>query len=188
MRTRPWGQKESESVSRSVASSSLRPHGPSRLLCPLGVLRARILGWVAIPFSRGILPTQGSEPVFRLAGRFFPRGQWDHPELTATSELAALPRRAPGAGPAAPSARRGANHRVRRRGVGRGGGGTLCPRGFPAAPPLFRPRPRVAHGAPRGLRGHGTGKASPPPGRAGVVAAHLRVSAARRRALRRCVG
>ena len=27
-----------------------------------GILQARILGWGAFPFSRGILPTQGSNP------------------------------------------------------------------------------------------------------------------------------
>ena len=27
-----------------------------------GILQARILEWVAIPFSRGIFPTQGSNP------------------------------------------------------------------------------------------------------------------------------
>ena len=28
-----------------------------------GILQARILEWVAAPFSRGIFPTQGSNPV-----------------------------------------------------------------------------------------------------------------------------
>ena len=41
------------SESRSVVSDSLRPHG---------ILQARILEWVAFPFSRGIFPTQGSNP------------------------------------------------------------------------------------------------------------------------------
>ena len=38
----------------SVVFNSLRPHGllPARLLCPW-ILQARILEWVAIPFSRG---------------------------------------------------------------------------------------------------------------------------------------
>jgi len=27
-----------------------------------GILQARILEWVAVPFSRGIFPTQGSNP------------------------------------------------------------------------------------------------------------------------------
>jgi len=28
----------------------------------LGILQARILGWMAIPFSRGVFPTQGLNP------------------------------------------------------------------------------------------------------------------------------
>ena len=39
----------SESESRSVVSDSLRPHG----LSVHGILQARILDWVAYPFSRG---------------------------------------------------------------------------------------------------------------------------------------
>ena len=46
---------------------------------PHGILQARILQWVAISYSRGIFPTQGSNPcllcllhiLHRLAGRFF---------------------------------------------------------------------------------------------------------------------
>ena len=52
-------------ASRSVMSDSLRPHG----LCTVhGILQARILEWVAVPFSREcfllqrIFPTQGSNP------------------------------------------------------------------------------------------------------------------------------
>ena len=45
-------------VSCSVVSDSLQPHGlwPARLLCglwPSRTLQARILEWIAIPFSRG---------------------------------------------------------------------------------------------------------------------------------------
>ena len=29
-----------------------------------GILQARILEWIAVPFSRGIFPTQGSNPGF----------------------------------------------------------------------------------------------------------------------------
>ena len=36
-----------------------------------GVLQARILEWVAVPSSRGIFPTQGSNRVSCIAGRFF---------------------------------------------------------------------------------------------------------------------
>ena len=50
--------KESESVSRSVMSDFLQLHGPARLLS-MGFSR-QILEWVAIPISRGIFQTQGS--------------------------------------------------------------------------------------------------------------------------------
>ena len=46
----------SESESHSVLSDSLRPHGLVH-----GILQARILEWVAVPFSRG-LPNPGIEP------------------------------------------------------------------------------------------------------------------------------
>ena len=36
-----------------------------------GILQARILEWVAFPFSKGIFPTQGSNPVSHIAGGFF---------------------------------------------------------------------------------------------------------------------
>ena len=45
------GWRGSESL--SVMSDSLRPHG---------ILQARILEWVAVPFSRRIFPTQGLNP------------------------------------------------------------------------------------------------------------------------------
>ena len=47
--------KESESVSRSVVSDSLQPRGYSSQpgSSVHGILKARILEWVAIPFSRG---------------------------------------------------------------------------------------------------------------------------------------
>ena len=57
--------QKKESVSRSVVSDSLLLH---RLLhsppgsSVHGILQARILEWVAIPFSRGIFPTQGLNP------------------------------------------------------------------------------------------------------------------------------
>ena len=46
-----------ESESHSIMSDSLRP-----LNTVHGILQARILEWVAFPFSRGIFPTQGSNP------------------------------------------------------------------------------------------------------------------------------
>ena len=48
--------RESNRESRSVASNSLPDHRIH------GVLQARTLGWVALPFPRGIFPTQGSNP------------------------------------------------------------------------------------------------------------------------------
>ena len=48
----------------SVVSDSLQPHGlwPARLLCPLDS-PARILEWVAMPFSRYLPNDPGIEPV-----------------------------------------------------------------------------------------------------------------------------
>ena len=48
--------KRSDSVSHSVVSDSVRPHGLYYSLpgsSVHGILQARILGWVAIFFSRG---------------------------------------------------------------------------------------------------------------------------------------
>ena len=47
---------ESDSESCSVVSDSLRAH------IVHGILQARILEWVALPFPRGIFPTQRSNP------------------------------------------------------------------------------------------------------------------------------
>ena len=47
---------ESESVSRSVVSSSLLPHGSPPGSSVHGIPQVRILEWVAIPFSRGSYP------------------------------------------------------------------------------------------------------------------------------------
>ena len=43
------------SVSHPVMSDTSRPHGPPGFSVP-GILQARILGWVAIQFSRGSAP------------------------------------------------------------------------------------------------------------------------------------
>ena len=40
-----------ESVSHSVVSDSLQPHGPGSSVH--GILQLKIVEWVAIPFSRG---------------------------------------------------------------------------------------------------------------------------------------
>ena len=61
-----------KSVSLSVISDSLKLHG----LSPPGssdhrILQARILEWVAIPFSRGIFLNQGLNPGLHTADEFF---------------------------------------------------------------------------------------------------------------------
>jgi len=61
-------------VSHSVGTDSLQPHG---LLCNLpgsivhGILQARILGSVAMPFSRGSFYTRNQTLVSWISGRFF---------------------------------------------------------------------------------------------------------------------
>ena len=57
----PFDMK-SESESHSVISDSLQPHG---------ILQARILEWVALPFSRGSSRPRNQIGVSHIAGRFF---------------------------------------------------------------------------------------------------------------------
>ena len=59
---------ESESESHSVVSNSFRPHG---LYTVYGILQARILEWVAFPFSRGFFQSRDRNQVSRIAGGFF---------------------------------------------------------------------------------------------------------------------
>ena len=71
--------KESESC--SVVSNSLRLHGLYR------ILEARILEWVAVPFSRGSSQSRDWTEISHVTGRFFffyclshqgsPRWQWN---------------------------------------------------------------------------------------------------------------
>ena len=49
-------------------SDSLRPHG---LLTVQGILQARILEWVAFPFSRGSSQPRDQTQVSHIAGGFF---------------------------------------------------------------------------------------------------------------------
>ena len=58
---------ESESEIRSVVSSSLR----SMDYTIHGILQARILEWVAFPFSRGSSQLKDQTQVSCIAGRFF---------------------------------------------------------------------------------------------------------------------
>ena len=53
---------KSESESHSVVSDSLRP---------FGILQARILEWVAFPFSRGSSQPRNQTQVSLITGRFF---------------------------------------------------------------------------------------------------------------------
>ena len=57
---------KSESESHSVMSNSLQPHGQ-----PHGILQARILEWVAFPFSRGSSQLRDWTQVSCIAGEFF---------------------------------------------------------------------------------------------------------------------
>ena len=63
--------KWSESESCSVMSDSLWPHG---LYTVHGVIRARILEWVAFPFSRGSSQPRDRTQVSCIAGRFLMNG------------------------------------------------------------------------------------------------------------------
>ena len=58
---------KSESVSCSVVSDSLRPHGSS----VHEILQVKILEWVAIPFSRGFSWPRDETLVSCITGRFF---------------------------------------------------------------------------------------------------------------------
>ena len=59
-------------LSRSVVSDSLQPHRlwSARLLCPWD-FQARMLEWVAFPFSRGSSQPRGQTQVPHIAGGFF---------------------------------------------------------------------------------------------------------------------
>ena len=61
--------KENESESRSVVSDFLWPHGYT----VHGILQARILEWVAIPFSRGSSQPKNRTQVSCIVGGFFIR-------------------------------------------------------------------------------------------------------------------
>ena len=67
----------SESESRSVVSDSLQPQGLIH-----GILQARILEWVALPFSRGSSQSRERTQVSHTAGRFF--ANWAIREAQAT--------------------------------------------------------------------------------------------------------
>ena len=61
-----------KSVSRSVMSDSLQPMGCSLPSSSVHeILQARILEWVAMPFSRASARSRDQIWVSRIAGRFF---------------------------------------------------------------------------------------------------------------------
>ena len=63
---------ESESDSHSVVSNSATPWNNNNVsLLFLGISQARILEWVAIPFSRGSSQARDWTQVSHIAGRFF---------------------------------------------------------------------------------------------------------------------
>ena len=62
-----WNTIESENESCSVVSDSLPPHG----LYGHGILQARILEWLAFPFSRGSSQPRDQTQVSQIAGGFF---------------------------------------------------------------------------------------------------------------------
>ena len=62
--TRRW-QMNGESESHPVVFNSLRPHGFH------GILQARILEWVAFPFSKGSSQPRDRTQVSHIAGGFF---------------------------------------------------------------------------------------------------------------------
>ena len=63
--------KVCESHSHLVMSDSLPPHG----LYSHGILQARILEWVAFPFSRGSSQPRDRTQISHIAGRFFLPGE-----------------------------------------------------------------------------------------------------------------
>ena len=66
------GSKSSKvSVSYSVVSNSLWPHGSPPGSFVHGILQERILEWVAIPFSRGSSRSRDQTQVSCIAGEFF---------------------------------------------------------------------------------------------------------------------
>ena len=63
-----WAIREAQNVSCSLVSDSLWPQGP---IAVHGILQARILEWVAMPFSRGYSWPRDRTHVSCTAGGFF---------------------------------------------------------------------------------------------------------------------
>ena len=80
------GEDESASAAHSVVSDSLRPHG----LYSSWILQARILEWVAVPFSRGTYQPRDRTKVSRIAGEFFIIRATGKPKNTGVGSLSLL--------------------------------------------------------------------------------------------------
>ena len=80
------GEYESASAGHSVVSDSLRPHG---LYSPW-ILQARILEWVAVPFSRGTYQPRDRTEASRIAGGFFIIRATGKPKNTGVGSLCLL--------------------------------------------------------------------------------------------------
>ena len=57
-----------------------------------GILQARILEWVAFPFSRGFSQPRDRTQVSRIAGKFFTSGAIGKPKNTGVDSLSLLQR------------------------------------------------------------------------------------------------
>ena len=80
------GEDESASAAHSAVSDSLRPHG----LYSSWILQARILEWVAVPFSRGTYQPRDRTKVSRIAGEFFIIRATGKPKNTGVGSLSLL--------------------------------------------------------------------------------------------------
>ena len=69
---RPLGPKDTQGISRSVVPDSATPR---TVACPGSsvheILQAKMLEWVAIPFSRGSSRSRDQTLVSCIVGRFF---------------------------------------------------------------------------------------------------------------------
>ena len=64
-------QPESENGSESVRLFATPWTVACQTPLSMGILKARILGWVDVPFSRGSFQHRNRTRVFCIAGRFF---------------------------------------------------------------------------------------------------------------------
>ena len=60
-----------EEIVDEVMTDSLRPHVAQQAPQSMGILQARILEWVAMPYSKGSSQSRDWRQVSHIAGRFF---------------------------------------------------------------------------------------------------------------------